>query len=218
MRSQAQAALRHRTAELETLGDCDRPGRAAARDVDLDIDALEPTFRAQEMSLAADAVGANIDRALQAENRGFGRRLLGCQPDGIGSPLAAARERAASHLEPHSVWLHNSVRGAIALAVAVLIADLSGVQHAFWVVLGTLSVLRSNALSTGQHAVRGLLGTTAGVVLGGAIVLVIGRNTAALWIVLPGCVLVAGLAPAMISFAAGQAGFTLTIVILFDLL
>ena len=30
------------------------------------------------------------------------------------------------------------------------------------VVLGTLSVLRSNALSTGQSALRGLVGTTIG--------------------------------------------------------
>ena len=39
------------------------------------------------------------------------------------------------------------MRGAIALGLAVLVADLTGVQHSFWVVLGTLTVLRSNALS-----------------------------------------------------------------------
>jgi len=40
----------------------------------------------------------------------------------------------------------------------VLVASLIGAEHSFWVILGSLSVLRSNALSTGQNAVRGLLG------------------------------------------------------------
>ena len=68
------------------------------------------------------------------------------------------QERASAHIEPHSVWLHNSVRGAIGLGLAVLVSDLTGVQHSFWVVLGTLSVLRSNAFNTGQNVLRALLG------------------------------------------------------------
>ena len=60
------------------------------------------------------------------------------------------------------MWLHNSLRGAAALALAVYVADAADVQHGFWVVFGTLSVLRSNALSTGQNVVRALVGTTAG--------------------------------------------------------
>jgi hypothetical protein len=95
---------------------------------------------------------------------------------------------------------------------------MTGVQHSFWVVLGTLSVLRSNALSTGQSVVRGLAGTAAGVVVGGAIVALIGSNTTLLWILLPVSVLVAGFAPAAVSFEAGQAAFTVTIVILFNLI
>ncbi len=39
-----------------------------------------------------------------------------------------------------------------------------------------------------------------------------------LWVVLPFVVLFAGLAPAAISFAAGQAAFTLTLLILFNLI
>ena len=67
---------------------------------------------------------------------------------------AAARRAAAAlvleHASLRSVWLQNSVRGAVALAIAVFIAQRFGLQHAFWVVLGTLSVLRSNALGTGR--------------------------------------------------------------------
>jgi hypothetical protein len=43
------------------------------------------------------------------------------------------------------------------------------VQHGFWVVLGTLSVLRSNAVATGSTVLRALLGTAAGFVVGAAL-------------------------------------------------
>jgi uncharacterized membrane protein YccC len=98
------------------------------------------------------------------------------------------------------------------------VADLSGVQHSFWVVFGTLAVLRSNALSTGQNALRGLVGTVAGIIIGGAVVLAIGSNTTVAWFLLPIAVLLAGLAPAAFSFAAGQAAFTGVLLILFDII
>ena len=116
------------------------------------------------------------------------------------------------------MWLHNSVRGAAGLGLAVLAARLTGVQHAFWVVLGALSVLRSNALNTGQDAVRAMAGTAAGFVVGAALLAGIGTNTTLLWLLLPLAVFLAGVAPACISFAGGQAAFTLTLVILFNIL
>jgi hypothetical protein len=102
--------------------------------------------------------------------------------------------------------------------LAVLVADLSTVQHGFWVVFGTLSVLRTNALSTGQSALRAMLGTIVGFAAGGLLVYLIGTDTAILWVLLPIAVLFAGLAPAAISYAAGQGGFTLTLLILFNLI
>ena len=131
---------------------------------------------------------------------------------------SAAWQRAAAHLDRHSVWLHNSIRGAFALGLAVFLAELTGVQHSFWVVLATLSVLRSNALSTGQNALRGLLGTVAGFVVGAGLLALIGTNTVALWVVLPVAILFAGLAPAVATFLVGQAAFTLVVVILFNII
>ena len=58
---------------------------------------------------------------------------------------------------------------ALGLGLAVLVADLASVQHSFWVVLGALSVLRSNALNTGQNVVRGVVGTVVGFVVGAAL-------------------------------------------------
>ena len=182
------------------------------------ISALDPGFRAQEISFAVSQIAANIDLTDAAERRTWWQRLRGQQPTGLPSTLSSAQERAAAHVERHSVWLHNSVRAAVGLGLAVLVADLTGVQHSFWVVLGALSVLRSNALNTGQNALRGLLGTVIGVLVGAALLEVIGTSTAVLWILLPPAILFAGFAPAAISFTAGQAAFTLTLVILFNII
>jgi uncharacterized membrane protein YccC len=182
------------------------------------VSALDPSFRAQELSWVVSQVALNTDFAAAADRRSWLERLLGRQPAGLRGPFAAATERAGAHVERNSLWLHNSLRGAAALGLAVLVADLSGAQHAFWVVFGTLAVLRSNALNTGQNAVRALLGTTGGFVVGGALVALIGTNTTVLWVLLPIAVLVAGLAPATVSFAAGQAAFTVTLLILYNIL
>jgi uncharacterized membrane protein YccC len=182
------------------------------------VSSLEPTFRAQEMSFVVAAIAENIQLAVAARGRSWWDHLLGHGPVGVASPLASARDRAGAHMERHSVWLHNSIRGAVGLALAVLVADLTGVQHSFWVVFGTLAVLRSNALSTGQNALRGLAGTVAGIIIGGAVVLAIGPNTTVAWFLLPVAVVLAGLAPAAFSFAAGQAAFTGVLLILFDII
>src|SRR6185437_14817578 len=182
------------------------------------VTSLDPGFRAQELAYAVSQIAGNVDLAAAAERRSWSDRLLGRQPEGLVGPLAAAQQRFTAHLEWHSVWLHNSVRGAVGLAAAVVVANTSGVQHSFWVVLGTLSVLRSNALSTGQNVLRGIAGTTVGFVLGAGLLALIGTSSTVLWLLLPPAVLIAGFAPAAISFAAGQAAFTLTLVIVFNIL
>ncbi len=198
-------------------GPAEQPGRNE-QPADEFLSALDPSFRAQELSFAVSLIARNIDLAAAAERRSWLERLLGRRPEGLSGTLSAAQERATAHVERHSVWLHNSVRGAVGLGLAVLVAGETGVQHSFWVVLGTLSVLRSNALNTGQNALRGLLGTVAGFVIGAVLLQLIGTQTAVLWILLPVAILVAGVAPAAISFAAGQAAFTLTLVILFNII
>ena len=182
------------------------------------ITSLDPAFRAEELSYAVSLIARTAGLTAAAERRSWRERWLGRQPEGVPGTLSAARERITSYLEPHSVWLHNSVRGAAGLGLAVLAARLTGVQHSFWVVLGALSVLRSNALNTGQDAVRAILGTVAGFIAGAALLAGIGTNTTLLWFLLPLAVFLAGVAPACISFAGGQAAFTLTLVILFNII
>jgi uncharacterized membrane protein YccC len=182
------------------------------------ITSLDPSFRAQELGFAVATVAGNIDLAAAAERRSWLARLLGRQPTGLAGTLSAAQQRATAHVDRNSVWLHNSLRGGVGLGLAVFVANRTGVQHSFWVVLGTLSVLRSNALSTGQTIVRGLSGTVLGFVVGAAMLSVIGTNATLLWFLLPVAILLAGVAPAAVSFAAGQAAFTLTLVFLFNII
>jgi hypothetical protein len=63
-----------------------------------------------------------------------------------------------------------------------------------------------------------MAGTVAGFIVGAALLVGIGTNTTLLWLLLPLAVFLAGVAPAVISFAGGQAAFTLTVVILFSII
>ncbi|GHH71991.1 FUSC family protein [Streptomyces sulfonofaciens] len=180
-------------------------------------DSLEPGFRAHEMGYAVAAIATTVELTVAAARRTWWQRLLGRRPPGVPSALSSLEERAGSRAEPHSVWLHNSVRGAVALGLAVTVAQLARVQHAFWVVFGALAVLRSNAVLTGENAVRALAGTVVGIVVGGGLVATLGGSPVGAWLLLPPAVVFTGLAPAVISFAAGQAGFTATLLILFGI-
>ncbi|HEY1345191.1 MAG TPA: FUSC family protein, partial [Streptosporangiaceae bacterium] len=178
---------------------------------------VDPTFRARRLGLATEEIGA-----LALEAAGFPvpprETTAGARPAG---PVPAARalwRRAAVHLTVRSVWLHNSLRGAAALAVAVAVARMTGVSHAFWVALGTMSVLRSSALGTGATALRAVAGTVVGFAVGTAIMLGVGAHTETLWFLLPLAVLAAGAAASVFSFATGQAGFTVFVIILFNIL
>ncbi len=189
-------------------GAADSPGRGIAT-------SLDPSFSARALGTATlmladttvEAAGVRTDRDTQR------RWILGSE---VGSPQVW--HRLLSHLSFRSVWCRNAVRGAAGLALAVAVVEITDVEHGFWVVLGTLSVLRSNALGTGASAVRAVGGTTVGFIVGAAVTIGVGGHPFLLWVLLPFAVLVSGVAPSMISFTAGQAGFTLVVIILFNII
>ncbi len=174
---------------------------------------LDPSFHARALGIATVMVADAALAAGGAEPAGDGAMGL----DRAGQPRQLW-SRLSSHLSLRSVWFRNAVRGAVGLALAVAVVEITDVEHGFWVVLGTLSVLRSNALTTGSTALRAVGGTAVGFVVGSAIMIGVGGHSAALWVILPIAVLVSGVAPSMISFAAGQAGFTIVVVILFNII
>jgi uncharacterized membrane protein YccC len=179
--------------------------------------ALDAPFRIRALTYAARQAAAYGLLAGGAEVPELDRVDL-AKPPPARAALQVTERLAIEHASVRSVWFRNSLRGAVGLAVAVYIAQRTGLQHGFWVVLGTLSVLRSNALGTGWSIVSALAGTAVGIVLGAVLVIGIGTHEAVLWFVLPVAVFLAAYAPRAISFAAGQAGFTVVLFLLFNII
>ena len=222
-----------------------RDGKAAGiedvlRDLDTSLDrqevlaertigteALHRAFDARLVAVAARCVAADaliaVNRAQPAElaeqaSSWWGQQIVGSSGVERRTVFRAVVNVVRGHASLRSIWFVNSVRGAVALAAAVAIADGTNVQHGFWVVLGALSVLRTSAASTGATALRALSGTVAGFAVGAALLLVIGHHASVLWVVLPIAVLVAAYAPGTAPFAVGQAAFTVTIAVLYNLI
>ena len=216
--------------DLERLEECRMQSIARLRaqpppDADL-REVAQISFHAHAIAVTILAIGADAvvaagvaDPEWLAEqgSRWFGASTFDPPPRRL-SEASQAAGYALRHASVRSVWFINSLRASVAIAAAVAIADLSSVQHGFWVVLGTLSVLRTNAGSTGSTALRALAGTAAGFLIGGALIVAIGTNTAVLWAALPVAVFVAAYSPGTAPFAVGQAAFTVTIAVLFNLL
>jgi len=181
----------------------------------LETDELECTYHARAVATAsASAAGAALSAAAALAPRSAGRNTAVASR----SRRAEIAVQSLAHVDLRSVWLRNSLRGALGFALAVLVAKVTNVQHGFWVVLGTLAVLRSNALGTGATALRALAGTTLGFVAGAALLVALGDHVDALWVVLPIAVALAGYAPVRISFLAGQAAFTVLLAVLFNII
>jgi uncharacterized membrane protein YccC len=218
LRESAQRLSGHRvTVELDRLvkvredlldGLVRRLGDAAVRNDDNAIrDALHSTWQLRVISYATLQIGELAQTATGS-----------VPPLAAQRALAAVRQLVADHVNLRSVWMRNTLRATAGLSLAVLVGQLASVQNAFWIVLGTLSVLRSSALGTGASVLRALLGTTIGIVIGGALVVVIGTNKVPLWIALPPAIFFAAYAPRAISFAAGQAAFTVAVLVFFNLI
>ena len=137
---------------------------------------------------------------------------------GVAGFLQRVGQTIRTELAPTSSVLHNSLRVGLGLALAVLIAGLFQLNHAFWVVLGTLSALRSNALATGRTTLQALVGTLVGFAIGALFLVVLGTSTTVLWVILPVAVFLAAYAASAIGFVAGQAAFTLVVLLLFNLI
>ena len=176
------------------------------------VDGQFPVTSAQDPSFAARALGFGAQTVAEhvLQVRGAAWR-----PESLRRWSAAAGELTRQQLDRRSAILRSAIRGAAGLAIAVGLATALEVQHSFWVVLGALSVLRSSARGTGETALRAVLGTAFGVVIAAAVLIGLGSNPAVLWTLLPITVLLGAVAP---SFVAGQAGFTLVVVVLFTII
>jgi len=105
----------------------------------------------------------------------------------------------------------------------VLITQLTGLPHAFWIVLATVTVLRPAVQASGRTYGQAIGATVAGALLGAGLVAAqqaLGGSWL-LWAAFPASVLVWSSAPSLtrrFPFVASQAAFTVFLVVMFTLL
>ncbi len=124
---------------------------------------------------------------------------------------------ADAYAKPSSVWFRDAFRAGLALTIAVFVAQEMQLDHAFWVALGTLSVLRGTALATGQDAVRAAWGTGLGVGVSSLVLAVVGLHAGWLWVGMIVFTFLLAYLPIAAGFAWGQAAFTAFVVMLFNI-
>jgi uncharacterized membrane protein YccC len=168
--------------------------------------------------------GRIIRNAAAADARPVWARVLGRQLPDTGAADWVMPETVAvaaitkGFLAARAVVLRNSVRTGLGLALAVAVTHVFPVQHGFWVVLGAMSVLRSSALTTGTRVLRAVAGTAVGFVLGAVVIEVLGVDPVVLWTLLPIVAFGSAYVPEVASFVAGQAAFTMMVLINFNLI
>ncbi|BCB91137.1 hypothetical protein Psuf_084500 [Phytohabitans suffuscus] len=132
-----------------------------------------------------------------------------------GQPAARLwARRLREHLTARSVYFQGALRLAAALTAARLLAGVLDLSHGFWVLLATLTVLRTSAMDTRAALRPALAGTVVGSVVAGALILA-GVDPRVYELGLP-VVMLAGLtAGPLLGLGWGQALFTLVIALVF---
>ncbi len=128
-----------------------------------------------------------------------------------------AWEMLRAQLTIHSPWFRNAARGALSMSIAVAIVSLFPIQNGFWVVLGAVAALRSDALGTARTAFGTAVGVTAGFVVGAGALVVIGDRPIVLWILVPILVFLACYTSGAVSLIIGQASFTVFVIIFYSI-
>jgi uncharacterized membrane protein YgaE (UPF0421/DUF939 family) len=168
--------------------------------------------------------GRIIRNAAAADARPVWARVLGRRlpetgaADWVMPETVAVTAITKGFLATRAVVLRNSVRTGLGLALAVAVTHIFPVEHGFWVVLGAMSVLRSSALTTGTRVLRAVAGTAVGFVLGAVVIELLGMDPVVLWILLPIVAFGSAYVPEVYSFVAGQAAFTMMVLINFNLI
>jgi uncharacterized membrane protein YccC len=209
------AQSRYREDILEILGESDD---ATA------IGIGRKLLTSRTVSGCVGTTGRMIGIAAAADARPVWARVLGRR-----LPTAGAAERLLSEsqaltslpggfLATRAVVVRNSLRTGLGLALAVAVTHVFPVQHGFWVVLGAMSVLRSSALTTGTRVLRAVAGTTIGFLLGVVFIELMGVEPVVLWIALPVVAFGSAYVPEVASFVAGQAMFTMMVLIIFNVI
>ncbi|HEY0812625.1 MAG TPA: FUSC family protein [Pseudonocardia sp.] len=123
--------------------------------------------------------------------------------------------RLRTHLTPRSVYFQNALRLALGLAAARLAADLLDLSHGFWVLLATLSLMRTSGVGSRLALLPAFLGTLGGAVVAAAILVLVGDDTIVYAVALPIAMLLTFAAGPLLGAAAAQFGFAVVVSVLF---
>jgi uncharacterized membrane protein YgaE (UPF0421/DUF939 family) len=175
-------------------------------------------------SATVGVTGRIIRNAAAADARPVWARVLGRRlpqtgtADWVMPETTAVAAITKGFLATRAVVLRNSLRTGLGLALAVAVTHLLPLDNDFWVVLGAMSVLRSSALTTGTRVLRAVAGTAIGFLLGVIVIELVGVDHVVMWILLPVVTFGSAFVPEVASFIAGQAAFTMMVLIIFNLI
>ena len=123
--------------------------------------------------------------------------------------------RFRGHFTPRSVFFQNAIRLAVGLAPARLFAGLLDLSHGFWVLLATLTLMRTSITATRAAVVPAFLGTVAGGLIAALVLVLAGADAAVYEVAFPFVMFFALAAGPIAGLVAGQALFTLLVALLF---
>ena len=181
-------------------------------------DELPPVVRIGGLTAAVGEAARGLVAAVRAG--------IGAPPDPAAAVPASAWylgmstallwwRRLAAHFTPRSVYFQNAVRLALGLAAARLLADLLDLSHGFWVLLATLSLMRTSLVASGLALVPAFLGTLGGALVAAGVLALVGDDTIVYAVVLPIAMVVTFAAGPLVGPAAAQFGFTIVVAVLF---
>jgi uncharacterized membrane protein YccC len=123
--------------------------------------------------------------------------------------------RFRGHFTPRSVFFQNAVRLAVGLAAARLVAGMLDLSHGFWMLLATLTLMRTSVATTRATVVPAFLGTVAGGLVAALVLALAGADSAVYEVAFPFVMFFALAAGPIAGLAAGQALFTMLVALLF---
>jgi uncharacterized membrane protein YccC len=152
-----------------------------------------------------------------------GRRVPESSATSIAEPFWYANRSAPmlwfmrfrGHFTPRSVFFQNAVRLAVGLAAARLVAGVLDLSHGFWLLLATLTLMRTSVATTRAAVVPAFLGTIAGGLVAALVLALAGADSTVYEVAFPFVMFLALAAGPLVGTVAGQAMFTLLVAMLF---
>ena len=152
-----------------------------------------------------------------------GRRVPESSATSIAEPFWYANRSAPTlwfmrfrgHFTPRSVFFQNAIRLAVGLAVARLVAGVLDLSHGFWMLLATLTLMRTSVATTRAAVVPAFLGTIAGGLVAALVLALAGADSTVYEVAFPFVMVLALVAGPLVGTVAGQAMFTLLVAMLF---